>query len=80
MTIHWASRIRNENLKWVEIRCGYPVVGDEKRILRFPWRGYEVKKITHPEFGAEPVEVFAIKLHVDAVIYAHTNSTSRATR
>lgn len=28
--------------------------------------GYEVKVITHPHFGPEPVKVFAIKVNIDA--------------
>ncbi|MFA5378663.1 MAG: ASCH domain-containing protein [Dehalococcoidia bacterium] len=34
----------------------------EANRLRFPWRGWSLKTITHPHFGPEPVTVFAIKL------------------
>jgi hypothetical protein len=27
-----------------------------------PWIGYRIVMITHPHFGAEPVEVFAINV------------------
>lgn len=30
--------------------------------LEFPWRGWNLKGITHPHFGTEEVTVFAIKL------------------
>lgn len=35
--------------------------GEENR-LRFPWNGLEIKQLTHPHFGPDPVTVFAIKL------------------
>lgn len=35
--------------------------GPENRI-EFPWRGWSLKKITHPHFGPDKVKVFAIKL------------------
>ncbi len=35
--------------------------GDENK-LRFKWRGWTLKIITHPHFGPDPVTVFAIKL------------------
>lgn len=31
-----------------------------------PYDGYEIKMITHPHFGPEPVKVFAIKVNIDA--------------
>jgi len=60
----WTSRIsyKKDTLLGIQIRCGYPKPGDKKRILNFPWRGYAIRTITHPEFGPEPVQVFAIKL------------------
>lgn len=39
--------------------------GEENR-LRFPWRGWHLKTITHPHFGPDPVTVFAIKLEKEA--------------
>jgi hypothetical protein len=41
---------------------GYPTAGDPDRTLEFPWRGFTRKTITHPHFGPEPVEVFAIEV------------------
>lgn len=34
----------------------------KKNRLSFPWLGWDIKTITHPHFGLEPVKVFAIKL------------------
>jgi len=39
---------------------GYPKSDDTSRRLELPWRGFTRKTITHPHFGPEPVEVFAI--------------------
>ena len=44
----------------IDIKLGYPKSDDHARIESRPYRGYEVKTITHPHFGSEAVEVFAI--------------------
>lgn len=64
----WNSRIgiKENSLSFVEIRCGYPKRGDMDKILSFPWRGFEIKTITHEHFGPNPVRVFAIKLEREA--------------
>lgn len=41
---------------------GYPARDNHARRLVLPWRGYTVKTITHPHFGPDPVEVYAIKV------------------
>lgn len=47
----------------VVITLGYPPKHDTTRRLQFPWLGFQLKTITHPHFGADPVSVFAIKLY-----------------
>ncbi|HBK8765998.1 TPA: ASCH domain-containing protein, partial [Salmonella enterica subsp. enterica serovar Typhimurium] len=37
---------------------------DKSRRIECKYRGYEIKQITHPHFGSEPVEVFAIKVNI----------------
>lgn len=39
---------------------GYPKRDDQSRRMELPWRGFTLKAITHPHFGTDPVEVFAI--------------------
>lgn len=39
---------------------GYPNRDDHSRRLELPWCGFIRKTITHPHFGPNPVEVFAI--------------------
>lgn len=62
ITPFWAKRIRFKHFDAVVVTRGYPARDDAERRLAFPWRGYEVKTITHAHFGPEPVEVFAIKV------------------
>ena len=61
-TEYWKKRIENREYDYVYIRLGYPARDDLSRIMKFPWRGYELKTITHPHFGDKPVDVYAIIL------------------
>lgn len=65
-TPFWGKRLQGctkGRYRRVVICLGYPKKGyDLHKWLIFPWSGIEIKKITHPHFGSEPVEVFAIKL------------------
>lgn len=60
MTPYWRKRLEGRSYDAIELAKGYPARGDAARRLRLPWRGYEVQTITHPHFGDDPVEVFAI--------------------
>lgn len=44
-------------------KAGNPSRWDEARMMTRPWAGMEVKTVTHPHFGLEPVQVFAIKVN-----------------
>lgn len=44
----------------IVLTWGYPKAGDPERTIELPWRGWKLKTITHPLFGPDPVEVFAI--------------------
>lgn len=46
------------------ITKGYPNRNDESRRIDIPYRGFEIKTITHPHFGPLPVLVFAIKVEL----------------
>ena len=48
------------------ITRGYPNRNDKSKRIDVPYAGYEVKVITHPHFGPEPVKVFAIKVNINA--------------
>lgn len=63
-TPYWQKRLYSPFGSYDEIvlTLGYPAKTDlERRIVR-PWRGYSIKTITHPHFGAEPVQVYAINV------------------
>ena len=60
MTPFWRKRLEGRDYDRIELTKGYPSRGDFDRRLTLPWRGYRVTTITHPHFGADPVEVFAI--------------------
>lgn len=61
----WIKRLKNKNYNMVIIKLGYPKKGEnnEDKVLYFKWEGYEIKDLTHKEFGEQPVQVFAIKLN-----------------
>lgn len=57
----WRKRIVGKDYKWITFTRGYPKRDDDSRRLTIPYQGYAVKHITHPHFGPEPIEVFAIR-------------------
>ena len=63
VTPHWSKRLEGRSYDRLTLTRGYPSRDDAERRLTVPWRGYERKTITHPHFGPDPVEVFAIKVH-----------------
>jgi hypothetical protein len=62
MTPFWRKRLEGKTFEQIILTLGYPKADDEERRLIKPWRGYVVKQITHPHFGPEPVNVFAIRV------------------
>jgi len=61
-TPYWIKRLVGKEFGRVFIKRGYPAHGDMDRTLVRAWAGYEVQTITHPHFGPDPVEVFAIRV------------------
>lgn len=59
----WANRLEGKQFDSILIKRGYPRTGDVERNIRRPWRGFEVQTITHPHFGVDPVEVYAIRVN-----------------
>lgn len=57
----WKKRL-SHNYETIEIRLGYPKSDDLDKILFFKWDGFNEEMLTHKEFGANPVSVFAISL------------------
>ena len=58
----WMKRLWLKSFDKIVLTRGYPKKTDTTRRLELPWRGCTIKKITHPHFGSEPVNVFAIRL------------------
>lgn len=56
----WKKRLLNRSYRIIQIKLGYPKSNDYNRIEARPYRGYQLKTITHPHFGPDPVDVFAI--------------------
>lgn len=63
---YWGNRIFGRWYDRLIITRGYPKRDDMSKRIDVPYDGYEVKVITHPHFGPEPVKVFAIKVNIDA--------------
>lgn len=63
----WEKRLLNKEFDQVHITLGYPKKGDLSRVLKFPWAGFQVKEISHPEFGSGKIKVFAIKLSKEEI-------------
>jgi hypothetical protein len=58
---YWAKRLEGRTYDRVIICDGFKPMGMHTT-RTFAWNGYERTIITHPHFGPDPVEVFAIKL------------------
>jgi len=65
---YWCSRLDFTTYDEIHVLKGYPKKGDSSRRLIFPWNGYQIKKINHPEFGNDEVCVYAIRLCNDDLI------------
>lgn len=65
---YWGRRIFGKDYDRLIITKGYPKRGDLSRRIEVPYDGYEIKVITHPHFGKEPVKVFAIKVDISTRI------------
>lgn len=62
VTAYWRTRLEGREYDRIELLRGYPPRGDLIRRLVLPWKGYRLATITHPHFGPDPVEVFAINV------------------
>lgn len=60
---YWCRRLQCKEFDEIVLTKGYPPKSSKSRHLKRPWRGCEMKFITHPHFGPEPVKVYAIKVN-----------------
>lgn len=66
-TPFWRKRLEGKTFARVVLTLGYPSSSDSEKRLVLPWRGMRETTITHPHFGPEPVEVYAINVQVPSV-------------
>lgn len=63
----WTKALEGRVYEHVIMTRGYPKRDDHANRLVTPWRGYTLKTITHPHFGDDPVEVYAIDVSAQPV-------------
>jgi len=59
---YWKNRFERFSYDKIVLTKGYPAKDDKERRIELPWRGFEIKIITHPHFGPDPVQVYALRL------------------
>lgn len=64
---YWGKRLLGRDYDRLVITRGYPNKDDASRRIDVPYDGFEIKTITHPHFGSEPVKVYAIKVNLESV-------------
>jgi hypothetical protein len=62
ITPYWTKRLEGREYDQIVLTLGYPKVDDAARRLVMKWRGVTRQTITHPHFGPNPVEVYAIRV------------------
>lgn len=63
-TPYWQKRLASPFGLYdrIVLTRGYPRRDDQERRLVRAWQGYTIKTITHPHFGPDPVQVYAINV------------------
>lgn len=61
-TDYWRKRLLSRNYDYVVLTRGYPKGGGIEGVTRLTreWRSFTARTLTHPHFGDEPVDVYAI--------------------
>ena len=65
---YWRKRLEGKTFDRVVLTLGYPKRDDAERRIVLPWQGYRECQITHPLFGASPVDVYAINVTHNAQV------------
>ncbi|EUM09817.1 ASCH domain-containing protein [Enterobacter sp. BIDMC 30] len=63
---YWRKRLVNREYDRLIITRGYPRADDAERRIDVPYRGYKLQSIIHQHFGDDPVNVFAIRVDINA--------------
>jgi hypothetical protein len=67
VTPFWRKRIEGRSYDGIVLTKGYPSASDVPRRIEKPWRGYRRITLTHPHFGPDPVDVYAINVSPHAL-------------
>ena len=62
---YWRKRIEGKTFGRIDLSRGYAPKHCQDRHLSLTWRGYDVRMISHPQFGPHAVEVYAIRVRGD---------------
>lgn len=57
---YWRKRLEGKEYDNIILTKGYPPRDDQHRRIKRKWNGCTIETITHPHFGQDPVEVYAI--------------------
>lgn len=76
-TPFWRKRLEGKTFDRVVLTLGYPARDDAARRLVLPWQGMRETTITHPHFGSEPVQVYAIRVTPNVGIEPHLPATEQ---
>lgn len=73
----WTKRLVGKIYDEIHVKLGYPSPEETDKLIILPWRGFEIKVITHKKFDNVPTEVYAIKL--ERITLAHGVTTPDGT-
>lgn len=59
-TDYWRRRLVGREYDEIHLWLGYPPRTETNRLLVRRWQGFASRVVVHEEFGADPVEVYAI--------------------
>jgi hypothetical protein len=74
---YWAGRLEGRDYDRIVLTRGYPPKDDLTRRIEIPWRGCRKTVLTHPHFGPDPVEVYAIRVAEEDAVPQMTPAQDR---
>lgn len=57
---YWVKRLENRSYDEIHFKLGYPKNDEMEKIIKTPYVGFEIQRLTHELFGVKEVEVYAI--------------------
>lgn len=67
VTPFWRKRLEGRSYDGIVLTLGYPSRDDATKRIERPWKGFQRETITHPHFGPDPVDVYAINVEAGHV-------------